>query len=66
MVDELVGAGAVFEAAGGADERARARIRNHRALAARPARRHHRDRDRWWRRRRPVRRGGQMLRRAAA
>uniref|UniRef100_A0A8R7R0P9 Uncharacterized protein n=1 Tax=Triticum urartu TaxID=4572 RepID=A0A8R7R0P9_TRIUA len=55
-VVELGGAGVVLEAAGGADERARARVRRHRVLAAGPAPRTHRA---------GGRRGGQMPRAAA-
>jgi hypothetical protein len=62
VVDELVGAGVMDAAAGGADELARVSVRHHQALAARPTRRPHRARDR---RRRPVRRGAQMPRAAA-
>jgi hypothetical protein len=58
VVDELVGAGVVDAAAGGADKLARVSVRHHRALAERPARRPHRARDR---RRRPVRRRGRWL-----
>ena len=47
LVDELRRAGVVDAAAGGADEHTGVRVRHHRALAARPARRLHRAPRRW-------------------